>query len=107
MRVWARWVAEHPGPIALAVGLLCAVALAGIVDLGTGRVRLRVDPALDQMLPEDDLERRFYESLRRRFGSDDRLVVALHGDALFTPEGLERLVRASARLEALPGVWRV
>lgn len=107
MRHWASWIARHPGWVLLGVLLTSLAALAGIVDPRTGHVRLRVDPALNEMLPDDDAERRFYESLLERFGSDDNLVVTLHGPALFSREGLERVVRLTERLEALPGVQRV
>ncbi|MDJ0849981.1 MAG: MMPL family transporter [Myxococcota bacterium] len=104
MQSWLRWVARHPAATLLGVVLASLAALAGIVEPRTGRVRLEVDPALDEMLPADDAERRFYESLRERFGSDDTLVVTLHGDDLFTPAGLARVASLSDRLESLPGV---
>lgn len=107
MSRWAVRIAGHPWRVLLGVAALSLVALAGILDPGTGKVRLRVDPALNEMLPDDDAERRFYESLLQRFGSDDYLVVTLHGDALFSHEGLERVVRLTQRLESLPGVQRV
>ena len=50
------------------------------------------------MLPADDPARRFYEELLLRFGSDDVVVIALIGDALFTPEGLDALIRATEAL---------
>jgi predicted RND superfamily exporter protein len=107
LRHWASWIARHPGRVLLGVFLASLAALAGIVDPGTGRVRLKVDPALNEMLPDDDAERRFYETLLERFGSDDNLVVTLHGEALFSHDGLERVLRLSERLEGLPGVQRV
>ncbi len=106
-RAWAREIARRPGVALAAVALLWLLAVAGIVEPRTGRVRLEVDPALDEMLPADDAERRFYESLRRRFGSDDTLIVTLHGDDLFTTAGLERVAALSDRLEELPGVHAV
>jgi predicted RND superfamily exporter protein len=107
VKVWTHFVSRHPGAVLVGVLLFSALALAGIFEPGSGRVRLEVDPALDKMLPEDDTERRFYESLRERFGSDDTLVVTLHGDRLFTADGLERVLRLSERLEELPGVHHV
>lgn len=103
----ARWIAGHPGLVGAGVVLATLAAIAGIVDPLTGAVRLRVDPALNEMLPDDDEGRRFYESLLERFGSDDSMLVALHTADVFVPEVLERVVALTADLEALPGVHHV
>ncbi len=91
------------------VGLiaLTLVALAGLYDPIRGVPRLRIDPSLNEMLPADDPARQFYEELLTRFGSDDVVLIALVGDALFTPEGLDALIRTTDALAAAPHVHRV
>ena len=109
MSHWERWIAYHPGRMLLGVVLASLLALAGIFDLGGGgpRIRLQVAPGLNEMLPDDDAGRRFYQSLLERFGSDDSLVVALHGDDLFGRDNLERLIRLTQRLERFERVHHV
>ena len=106
---WERWIAYHPGRVLLGVVLASALALGGIFDLAGGglRIRLQVAPGLNEMLPDDDAGRRFYQSLIDRFGSDESLVVALHGSGVFTRDGLERLIRLTERLQALDRVHHV
>ena len=93
----AGWV------LAGALGLTL-LALAVLVDPHTGGLRLEVDPADDRLLPEDDEDRRFYDRVRRLFGSDDQLVVALVTDDVFTTEALARLARLTERIRAVDGV---
>ena len=107
MQDLANWIPDHRGLVALAVSLLTAGALAGVVVPFSGLPRLRVDPSLDAMLPEDDLGRRFYESLLERFGSDDSLVIALEDDKLFSLAGFDRVRRVTRRIEQVEGVHHV
>lgn len=103
---FVRWIAAHPKRVLAAVMAATLLALAGIIDPWTGAVHLRVDPALNKMLPSDDAGRRFYQSLVRRFGSDDSLIVALGGD-LFRRPALQAIVDLTDELAALPGVHHV
>jgi len=103
---FVRWIALHPRRVLASLVLATLLALAGIIDPWTGAVRLRVDPALNKMLPDDDAGRHFYQSLLQRFGSDDSLIVALGGD-LFRRPALEAIVALSHDLEELPGVHHV
>jgi predicted RND superfamily exporter protein len=92
----------------LAVSLaLTAAALTQIVDPRTGEVRLEVDASADRLLPEGDASRLFYERVRRAFGSDESMVVALVADDVFTADSLRRIGRMTERLRALEGVRRV
>jgi predicted RND superfamily exporter protein len=102
-----RLGAFHPVGVLLAVAAASALALFGLVDLRTGRLRLEIDPSVDRLLPRNDEERRFYERIRHVFGDDETLLVALATDDLFTPARLRSVERVSHRLEELPGVKRV
>jgi predicted RND superfamily exporter protein len=107
MRAVANWVSAHPRGVLVLVGLLCALAIAALVDPATGELRLRIDPALNQLLPDDDPSRRLYDGLVERFGSDDVLVLALEVEDVFRTSVLRRLERITRALEALDGVDRV
>jgi predicted RND superfamily exporter protein len=107
MRAIANWVSARPRGVLVLVGLSCALAISALVDPATGELRLRIDPALNQLLPDDDPSRRLYDDLVERFGSDDVLVLALEVEDVFRPSLLRRLERITRELEALDGVHRV
>jgi len=103
----ARWFAEHAGPVALLATLVSGLALAALVDFREGTLRLEIDPSSDRLLPEDGDARRVYDRVRALFGEDETLVVALASDDAFGTDAIERIVRLTERLEAVPGVQRV
>ena len=70
-------------------------------------MQLRVDPSIDQLLPEGDDERAFYERARLLFGSDEFVLVVLAADDVVTPDRLARIQRITERVAALDGVDRV
>jgi predicted RND superfamily exporter protein len=102
---------RHPGRILAAVALLTLLALAGLVDPRSGELRLAIDPSVNRLLPERDPDRVFYEHIRRVFGSEDLVMVALDSGSaepgIFTADMIARVGRISEALQALPGVHRV
>ncbi len=98
---------KYPVAVLTVVFLLTAIALCGIVDPKTGAVRLEIDPSADRLLTEDHDAREVYDRIRNLFGSDEPLVLALAGAELFRAENLERIVRLTEQLEALPEVHHV
>ena len=107
MAGYAHFVTRHAKAILGVVALLTGVALHGIVDLRSGALRLRVDPSIDQLLPQGDEERAFYERARQTFGSDEFVLLALAADDVVTPERLASVQRITERVAALDGVDRV
>ena len=92
------------------LALVAAITFAGaaqIVDPVSGHVRLAVDPSIDAMLPEADAGRKYYEHIRRLFGSDETVLVALITDDVFSRENLDRVVRMTKRIDALAAVHHV
>ncbi len=100
-------VSDRPGLVLLALLLPSALALAGIVDLETGALRLRVDPSVERLLPANDPERGFWTEARALFGEHQTALVALPTNDVFTAESLARIDRITRALEKLPGVRRV
>jgi predicted RND superfamily exporter protein len=100
-------MASHPWIVVAAVGLLTAFAAAGVVDPGTGALRLRMDASTASLLPDDDRRAEFYASARQRFGDDDGMLVVLASDDLFTRARLAQVVDVTRRIQALPGVHDV
>lgn len=107
MQWFARQITRLPAFFVVALLLISVAALQGMVDLRSGHIRLSIDPALERLLPEGDAERLFYDEARRKFGSDEFILLVLDGAEVFTPAMLERIQRVTERLEADPSVLRV
>jgi predicted RND superfamily exporter protein len=103
----AQFILGHRRLVAALLFALTLVSAAGIYDPIRGVPRIRIDPSLNEMLPEGDSARLFYEELIERFGSDDVVLVVLRSPDLFTPAGLDTLVDATRALEAATGVHHV
>jgi predicted RND superfamily exporter protein len=96
----AGWV------LAIAAALVVTAAHQ-IVDLRTGERRLDIDTSFNRMLASDDPAKQFYDRVRRIFGSDESMVVALVADDVFQPEHLETVVRLTRRISQVDGVHHV
>lgn len=68
---------------------------------------ITVDSAIENLLPEHDADRVFYEEAKRAFGSEEATVIGVFADDVFAPRTLERIDRLSRRLEALDGAREV
>ena len=79
-----------------------------LVTAGFGYVAqgLPIFTALRDMLPDDSRDMREYLEARERFGGDETVYVALQRDDHFTPDGLAKLARLTARLDEHPLVER-
>jgi predicted RND superfamily exporter protein len=93
--------------VLVAVLALTLLAASQIVDFRTGALRLGVDPSVDDMLPAGDEGRQFYDHVRRLFGSDETLVVALAAGDVFTEANLRRIQSLTRRLQEIDGVHHV
>jgi hypothetical protein len=82
-------------------GLVAVTAVLGILA-----ARIRVDPAIDTLLPQDDSERRYYETVKHVFGSEEATVIGVFGD-VFAPETLATVDRLSRQIGAFDGVREV
>ncbi len=100
-------VPRHAGLVFAACLALTALSVSAIVDLRSGAVRLGVDASADRLLPEGDAARAFYDHVRHMFGSDETLLVAVHGGDAFDNASLARIDRLTRRLEKLAGVHHV
>ncbi|MBW2273527.1 MAG: MMPL family transporter [Deltaproteobacteria bacterium] len=100
-------VTRRAGWMLALVAAATVLALLQLVDPLTGEMRLELDPSIDRMLPEGDEERVYYDYIRRLFGSDETIVVALVDDDVFTAENLRAIQRIAQRVELLDGVQRV
>jgi len=87
---------------------LGAVLLLALVPAAAYLVRgVAIDNRLERWVGRDHDEDRRYADFRSAFGSDEFIVVALHGRPLFAADSLREMVACLGRLEAIDGVVRV
>jgi predicted RND superfamily exporter protein len=84
-----------------------ATVLALTCALGFFARSIRVDSAIENLLPDDDPDRAYYEDVRAEFGGEEATVIGVFADDVFSPQTLARIHTLSSRLEAIDGVRRV
>jgi hydrophobe/amphiphile efflux-3 (HAE3) family protein len=102
-----RLIAERPW---LVLGALLAVTLflaKPLVDVEQRKLKLHIDMSTNRLLPEDDEGRKFYDFVRKAFGSDETMVIAVSADDVFTYEALSRVKRIADRAARIDGVHHV
>ena len=87
------FVTHRAGAVLVAILFLTLGALSQIVDFDKRELRLAIDPSIESLLPEEDEGRQFYDYIRRLFGSDETILVALVDDDIFKTENLVRVKR--------------
>ncbi|UCC55707.1 MAG: MMPL family transporter [Gammaproteobacteria bacterium] len=100
-------VSRSTGLILLLVALLFALAITEIIDFGTGKLRLEIDPSANRLLSENSPAKQFYDRARNIFGSDETLVITLTSDDIFTIDTFRRIDRITQRIEAVEHVHHV
>jgi predicted RND superfamily exporter protein len=98
---------NRPWLVLATLAALTLFFVTGIVDLGTGKVRLHIDPSFDAILSEHDPARIYYEGFKEEFGDDQSLIIAMVVDDIFTVENLAAVRRVSDELEKAEGVDHV
>ncbi len=108
MERFAGFVTRHALAVLAALLGLTIVAVAQIVDLRSGSLLLGFDPSVSALFPKESPGREYYEYVRRLFGSDETLVLAVvDDDGIFTYDNLSAVKRMSERIEELDGVHHV
>jgi predicted RND superfamily exporter protein len=102
-----RLVAQWPWVTLLGVVAVTLFAAFPLVDFEHRRFHVDVDMSTNRLLPEDDEAGKFYDYVRRAFGSDETMVVAVSTDDIFTHESLSRIQRIADRLARVEGVHHV
>jgi hydrophobe/amphiphile efflux-3 (HAE3) family protein len=100
-------ISHRPWLVLCAILSLTILAAAPLVDLEHRRLRLEVDMSTNRLLPENQPGRTFYDYVRKAFGSDETMVVALSADDVFTHDVLSRIASLSERLTRVEGVHHV
>lgn len=68
---------------------------------------IRIDSSVESLLPQDDPENRYYEEIRRLFGSDEVGVIGLITDNVYTPATLQKIKRLTEEIKQVDGVESV
>src|SRR5512134_1117566 len=100
MRRFARSLAENPW-------IVLVVSFAITVWLGFYAWQIRIESALDTVLPKGDPAVAYYEEVRATFGSDDVGVVGLlapEGSDVLAPATLAKIARITTELSKLRGI---
>jgi predicted RND superfamily exporter protein len=102
-----RFIVEHAW---LVLGVHAAILLGvlfAIVDPVAPGLRLRIETAVEKILPTEGPTRDRYRRFRETFGNDELLVVGVKTDDLFTRTNLERIATLTERFSKAPGVRQV
>lgn len=91
---------NHPRPTLI---LLLSITLI----TGLGLPALKIDTGFDSLVPASDPDKQVYEQVVKEFGTDNRTLVYVRDEQLWTPEKLALLERLHHALVTLPAVERV
>ena len=101
---FANWLARQPW-------IILAGSLGLTLFFGFYARQIRIESALDSVLPRGDPSVAYYDRIRETFGSDDVGVVGLlaadGGGDVLSPSTLDKLNRITLELGKLPGVEKV
>lgn len=107
MKRFFRLVAQWPWVTLLGVTAVTLFAAFPLVDFENRRFQVDVDMSTNRLLPDEDEGRKFYDYVRRAFGSDETMVVAVSSEDVFTHDSLSRIQRIADRLGRVDGVHHV
>lgn len=91
---------RHPVAVCLVLALVTLLTAAGLP-------RLQIDTGFDSLIPGDDPARLVYQRVMSEFGSDNRTIIYVQDDDLWTPGKLRELDALRLELARLPDVQDV
>ena len=96
--------ARRPVWVLLAIGAAAAWAVTTVYDFEKRSARIWIDPGIEQLLPDDDAERRYSEEASHLFLSDEPLFAVFGVEDVLAVEHLELLAELRGALVELAGV---
>ena len=81
-----RLVIRRPWPILVVIFLLT-------LFFAYHARHIHIDSSLDNLLPDNDPERQYYNDVVRLFGSENVAVIGILADNIYTPQTLEKIQR--------------
>jgi len=103
----ATLVSRHTGLTLAAILALTVLALTAIVDLGSGEMRLDIDPSANRLFSANMPAKQFYDKTRQLFGSDETLIITVANDDIFSPESVDIIRRLTDRISDVDAVHHV
>ena len=77
------------------------------LPLGWGMTRLEIDTSFNSLIPADEPEKLAYQQAMDQFGSDNKTIIYVRDEQLWTAEKLTRLDTLVRKLKQLEAVSRV
>jgi predicted RND superfamily exporter protein len=100
-------ICRRPKAIVIAVLIVFLIALLQIIDPRTGEIQVRVDPSEQALLGLNHAGWEYYQQIRRIFGNDETIMVAIDSDDVFSPGTVDLVMRLTDRLSRVEGVEKV
>jgi predicted RND superfamily exporter protein len=91
---------RYKGVVLILVTLLTLMAGAGISHL-------QIDTSFDSLIPSNDPNRLIYQRVMGEFGSDNKTIIYIEDDDLWTPEKLTLMEALNTSLKSIPHVAKV
>jgi uncharacterized protein len=88
-------------------GLVSLFLLIATVLIGAGMHRLQVDTGIDSLIPADDPSRLVYQKVMGEFGTDNKTIIYIKDQNLWTPGKLAKIEQLHFAIEKIEGVSRV
>ncbi len=73
----------------------------------TGMQRLKIDTGIDTLIPANDPGRQVYQKVMGEFGTDNKTIIYIKDNNLWTTDKLARLEQLHLAIEKIEGVIRV
>lgn len=93
-----RLIARYAGAILVLVAAVTVASALRLFDLHTGELRLPVDSSLGALSTRTPADRAFSESVQKRYGLGDSIIVMVEAPDVFSPDALARIASLSERL---------
>ena len=87
--------------------ILFSLAANTIYDFNSQRIRITVEPSIDQLLPNNDPSKQYYDLVKQQFGNDEIMIIAIEADDIFTHERLTAINTLTDEIQKVAGVEKV
>jgi len=87
--------------------LIILVAVLITIFLGYYAAHFHINSSVENLYDQNDPNKRYYEEVRKLFGSDDTGVIGLVADNVYTPATLEKIRRITSEVQKIDGVESV
>jgi predicted RND superfamily exporter protein len=87
--------------------LIILVAVLITIFLGYHAAHFHINSSVENLYDQNDPNKRYYEEVRKLFGSDDTGVIGLVADDVYTPATLEKIRRITSEVQKVDSVESV